>query len=239
MQRLFTLILLLPIFAITSCSFDTKHTVEAIIMENHPWEDEDSLMWYRLEYFDGKDIKSTFISSGVRRVKLSVYKGRTAILLARPLGVLSGAGGAIVSDEKRVELKFSDNRLANALLEVSKSASHSISFLDYNFLKEIIGTEFSENKLIELLLAGEIESLSKIKKEEKVLVEVEDVPTGWWLPENDNEDVLIIKGSKLARLFLIPGIHRYYSFDHKLMLIVALDDDYKAFYQIKALDLWY
>lgn len=208
-------------------------------MENHPWERDDDLMWYRIEYFDGKEIKYMFLSPGIRRAKLSVYKGKTVVVAARPLSSLSAASGYLKNNSNRIELKFENSKLSNMFLSFSKLLPEAASFLDLELLESLIGQSFNDNKVLDLLLSGEIDSIYSIDEEKSFLVEIEDIPQGWWFPENQEEGVLVVRASKVAKLDLIPGAFKYYNFELNLMLSIIVEDNGNVYSQVKPFDIWY
>ena len=209
-------------FLLCSCSFNTDRMITVRLSEEHLWEYyEGKPMWYSLSYYDGESIKSVTLGTQTRSITLPVRNGKTCVFAAYPLGSLDPMGGVYTPGKSsEVSLSFKEGRIADLLLDVKH-----------------ITDDFDEDRLYQAFLDGTLSS-SSVTKSKYFDVAVDNIPDGRYIGEMDWDPVFDYEHGKDITLSLIPGIHRFYNMQRKLVHVIALYSDGKTSYYNYILSGW-
>ncbi len=226
-------------FLLCSCSFNMNRMITVRLAEEHLWEYiEGKQMWYSLVYYDGESIKTITLGMQTRELSVSVRSGKTCVFAAYPLDSLEPVGGVYTpSEEREVSLSFAEGRIADLLLDVVRYAPALIDSFYYEGFRKHLIDDFDEDKLYQAFLDGTL-SPSSVAKSKHFDVTVDNIPDGRYIGERDCDPVFDYKQGESIKVSLIPGIHRFYNAQKKLVHVIALYSDGKTSYYNYILSGW-
>ena len=128
-----SILLVLFVIALSSCTFESTIPITLSIAEEHPFEElYGKDMWYELSYADGRETKTVHIAPGIRDVTVQVYSGGLRMFVMKPLGELGAIGGFFEpGDDSHVALISEEGEFADILLDNIKESS-SITSLEHS-----------------------------------------------------------------------------------------------------------
>lgn len=231
------LFLICVLFALSSCSdIKPKRTV-AIQIPQHPWEDDDTKLWYSLKWTTGSEINVLYISKDQREVSITIPSGESVFVCAFPLGNMRPFGSIITPfDNSSVfVLNQNDGVFAQLFMDSDRAA---VAGINYPLLKSYayeVSFDFRNLNRIKILK----DSLNgNLGKSSLVAVEIHNVlsfaiPNGFWICESVlGHNILTTDGTSGA-LHLSEGVHRYYNRTLERELIIVVDSDGKTFHYLK------
>ena len=222
-----------------SCSFNTDRMITVRLSEEHLWEYyEGKPMWYSLTYYDGESIKSVTLGTQTRSITLPVRNGKTCVFAAYPLDSLDPMGGVYTpGGSSEVSLSFREGRMADLLLDVVRYSPSLVDSFYYESFRKHLTDDFDEDRLYQAFLDGTLSS-SSVTKAEYFDVMLENILDGRYMGEMDGDPVFDYEYGKDITLSLIPGIHRFYNMQRKLVHVIALYSDGKTSYYNYILSGW-
>ena len=226
-------------FLLCSCSFNTDRMITVRLSEEHLWEYyEGKPMWYSLSYYDGESIKSVTLGTQTRSITLPVRNGKTCVFAAYPLDSLDPMGGVYTPGKSsEVSLSFKEGRIADLLLDVVRYSPSLVDSFYYEGFRKHITDDFDEDRLYQAFLDGTLSS-SSVTKSKYFDVAVDNIPDGRYIGEMDWDPVFDYEHGKDITFSLIPGIHRFYNMQRKLVHVIALYSDGKTSYYNYILSGW-
>ncbi len=231
------LALICVLFAFSSCSDIKPERTVTIQIPQHPWEDDDTKLWYSLKWTTGNEINVLYISKEKREVSLTIPSGESVFICAFPLGNMRPFGFIITpfDNSSLFVLSQNDGVFAQLFMDSDRAA---VAGINYPLLKSYaleVSFDFRNLNKIKILKDALNGNLSKSSI---VAVEAYDVlsfaiPNGFWISESVlDHNILTVDGTS-GILHLSEGVHRYYNRTLERELIIVVDSDGKTFHYLK------
>ena len=237
-QNNWIFIVFLCVLAVLSACSDIKpeRTVE-IKIPQHPWENDETKLWYSLKWTSGSEIKALYISKEQREISLSIPSGESVFICAFPLGNMRPFGTVITpfDDASTFALNQNDGFFAQLFMDSDRAAMAGINYplLKTHALELSLDfRNFDKIRLLKDALNGKL-SKSSLKLVEPIDVLSFEVPNGFWVSESILDHNILTVDGTTGILHLSEGVHRYYNSSMKRELIIVVDSDGKSFHYLK------
>ncbi|WP_320129038.1 hypothetical protein [uncultured Sphaerochaeta sp.] len=214
-------------------------SIEIVLGETHPWEiAATKQLWYTLRWTAGDGTFGTLhIPQGIRKVRISVPRGKTLCACAYPLGCYHPLGGALIPSENGpLVLVQEEGTICELLLSISKTGPEAVSQVNYPRVLQLIKNKTDDLELINPtllakdLLNGELSS-SSLEIKQRVSVFIEDIPPGYWIAERKNDGAFWSQfGDGGVGLLVSDGLHCFLNREDGLLLKVFADDSSLSFF---------
>ena len=231
-------VLILMLFALTSCSLEIPVPLTLSIAEIHPFEElygED--LWYELTYMDGESVRTEHVGKGIRDISVSVHSGGLCAFIMEPLGEFSPIGGFFEpGDDRTVYLTSSSGEMAELLISAFEYRPDAVLRLSMEKVKEICHDlpSIDPEAFLSCLFDGSLNA-GTMRKRERRLIAFDTIPEGEWISERYEIPSFTVGMSGDEVLFdVYPGIYRYIEKERGLLLTVICTEDGEASATIKA-----
>ncbi len=221
----------------SSCSDIKPERTVAIQIPQHPWETEDTKLWYSLKWTSGSEINVLHLSKKEREVSITIPAGESVFVCAFPLGNMRPFGAVITpfDNSKVFILNQNDGIFAQLFMDSDRAA---VAGINYPLLREYaleVSFDFrylDKTKLLKDSLNGNL-SKSSLRAVESNNVLSFAIPNGFWVSESVLDHNILTMDGTTGTLNLPEGVHRYYNHTLERELVVVVDSDGKTFHYIK------
>lgn len=225
-------IIFLLVFLISSCSFSLPTTLTCTLMDNHPYEQASGkLMWYRIVYFDGKEVKSFISPEGRRKIKITVYPGGLRPVIAIPLDRLSPIGGYYEEGGDKNILLFSENgSFLQMLLEVASERPGVVSNLSLNWLDDL-GYDFGtidQNLFVKNLYDGTLNK-ENIKNAPFFHPKIDTLSDGYWISDSVKAPSFYFHDADSITLHLFAGVYNFWNQKKDMLFTLIISEDGRVY----------
>ena len=233
--------LLCAVFFLTSCSFLTEEEVTLNLPSSIPVEAmSGESIYYTLFYFDGEGIRSLHVPSHVRKVKISVKKGRLSLFLIYPAEGFTPLSSYHEPgmDRSVSSFCFSSSSLIEFLMDIALYSSEVVGNLSLSpLLSCYSGDEISKSRFLSLLESGKL-SLSSDLKGELFEVKLENLIYGRWTSDRDDiSDVVVSSGE--VTLSLYEGSYVFIHEDMSMIVNILVLEDGSSVSKVAQFPSWY
>ena len=231
------IVLICVLVVLSSCSDIKPERTVAIQIPPHPWEDEDTKLWYSLKWTTGSEINVLYISKDQREVSITIPSGESVFVCAFPLGNMRPFGTVITpfDNSKAFVLNQNDGVFAQLFMDSDRAAMAGINYpLLKNYALELSFDFrlFNKVTLLKDALNGKL-GKSSFKVGELYDVLSFAIPNGFWVSESVLDHNILTSDGFSGLLRLPEGVHRYYNRTLERELIVVVDSDGKTFHYLK------
>lgn len=231
------LIFLWVLVVLSACSDIKPERTVAIRIPQHPWETDDTKLWYSLKWTSGSEINVLHIEKGQREISITVPSGESVFVCAFPLGNMRPFGTVITPfDNSEVfVLNQNDGFFAQLFMDSDRVAMAGIN---YPLLKAYALEVSFDFRLLDKIKILKDSLNGKLGKTSLKLVEAYDVlsfaiPNGFWVSESVLDHNILTTDGTTGVLKLPEGVHRYYNNSLQRELIIVVDSDGKTFHYLK------
>lgn len=224
---------------LASCTLQPMRTVEVVLCDEHYWEYwEGRPMWYTLSWFDGRSVQHLALAPGVKNARVRIAMGSTCPFTATPLDSLRPQGAVYVpGDGDVVRLCFEGGRLASLLLDMTSFDKQGVAALDAHALASSLPDDWDEDALQAAFLEGRLGQV-RIPSAKRHDVLIEAIPSGIYVGEGDEDHRFQLEPGEAISLGLIPGVHRFYNRERRLVHMVYVYSDGRVSYHDYSLAGW-
>lgn len=225
-------IILFVVLFLSSCSFSLPMTLTCTIPDNHPYEQASGkLMWYKIVYFDGKDVKSFIANEGKRKFQIKVYPGGLRPVIAIPLDKLTPLGGYYEEGGESDVYFYSENgSFLQTLLEAASDRPEVISNLSLDWLKSL-GYDFGtidQNLFIQQLYDGTL-THDSIKNAPFFHPKIETLSDGYWISDSVKAPSFYFKDCDGIILHLFSGVYNFWNQENEMLFTLVIAEDGRVF----------
>ncbi len=226
-------LLLLFTLMLFSCSVSPDRALEVAI-PTHPWERASGkCLWYTLKWTYGDEIRSTYISSDQRTIRLYIPPGETSVIAAYPLGDMSPFGAVLTPLDtcSHIVLSQNDGVLAGELLDIDRVVT---SRLNYGLISSELYEKTDDFRRIDKVLflrdiQNGVLSEASFKIISPFAVDSFALPNGIWTSEFIQDPGLVVTDGISPDLQLPEGVYRYLNPDMDRVLVLIVDSSGAAY----------
>lgn len=224
-----SILLVLFVIALSSCTFESTIPVTLSIAEEHPFEElYGKDMWYELSYADGRETKTVHIAPGIRDVTVQVYSGGLRMFVMKPLGELGAIGGFFEpGDDSHVALISEEGEFADILLSAFEYRPDAVSRLSMKKVKAANRdlSEIDQTAFLTALFDGKLNP-NTITRYAKGNIAFDSIPEGEWISERYENPSFSVEWSGEEIIFdIYPGVYRYIEKERSLLLTIIYTED--------------
>lgn len=231
------LVFLCVLVVLSSCSDVKPERTVAIQIPQHPWEDEDTKLWYSLKWTSGNDVNVLYIEKGQREVSITIPSGESVFVCAFPLGNMRPFGSVITpfDNSKVFVLNQNDGVFAQIFMDSDRAAMAGINYPLLRSYALEVSFDFrnlDKIKILKDVLNGKLGE-SSLKAVELYDVLSFAIPSGFWVSESVLDHNILSLDGNSGELHLPVGLHRYYNRTLDRELVIVVDSDGKTFHYLK------
>lgn len=211
-----------------SCSVVSPDRALEVTIPSHPWEKATGKsLWYTLRWTYGDEIRSTYLSTDQRTLRLYVPPGETVLIAAYPLGDMSPFGAVItpLDTSSSIVLNQNDGVLVGELLDIDRSVT---SRLNYGLISREVREKTDDFRVIEKVsflrdLQNGVLTETSIKVVSLFGVDSFALPNGIWTSEFLQDPGLVVTDGITPPIQLPEGVFRYLNTDMDRVLVLIVD----------------
>lgn len=220
--------LLAALLVFQACSIARPDRTLEITIPSHPWESvSGKKLWYTLRWTYGDEIRSAYVPSDERVLRISVPVGETVLIAAFPLGDMSPYGGAVtpLDGNKDVVLSQNEGVLVGELLDIDRVVTSRLNYDVLSSDMHAMTDDFRNIEKVTLLrdLQNGVLCETSLKPVAPFGVDTFALPNGIWTSEFLCDPALFVTDGLSAPMELPEGVFRYLNTDMDRVLVLIVD----------------
>lgn len=207
-----------------------------------PWEEVTGKeMWYKVLWFDGRDVHIKYLDRGVWFFETEVLSSSLSVFVFYPLGSLSPiAGFREMGGGNKVWLTPEDGHFGEMLIETAEEYPLVVGELSIEKLKKRIPDlgAIEREGFLSSLLMGTLDS-SEIALAKKFKVPLDGIMKGTWVSiYSQTQNIIVSNVYEPGTVSLFPGKYHYLCVERNLMLTITLEESGKYWTRMSSPPEW-
>lgn len=235
--------LLLLSFFLASCSFLTDDEIVLSIPVSTYVEDlfmQD--IYYTLRYFDGNEVKSTFVGYDDERIALKTKKGYLTLFTLTPADTFSPLGAFHEpGTDKSVSFSYGDGEFFSFLLDMASVRPDLLKNISISALQREVQEldQLSQSAFYRDLENGKLRAADKYISDD-FQISTSLLEEGKWYSDRPGQSDFIIFGSGEEYNFTFKeGIYRFIHEDFERMITIVVSEGGESAARISKIPIWY
>ena len=234
----YVLPLLAALLVFQACSIARPERTLEVTIPAHPWERASGKkLWYTLRWTYGDEVRSAYVSSEERNVRISVPAGETVLIAAFPLGDLSPFGAAItpLDSDSAVVLSQNDGVVVGELLDVDRVVTSRLNYDELSSDMHTMTDDFRNIEKVSLLrdLQNGVLSDSSLRLVAPFGVDAFALPNGIWTSEFIIDPALYATEGLSTPMEMPEGVFRYLNTEMDRVLVLIVDSAGNSYSYLK------
>ena len=220
--------LLAALLVFQACSIARPERTLEVTIPTHPWESvSGEKLWYTLRWTYGDEVRSAYVSSDERSVRISVPAGETVLIAAFPLGDMSPFGAAVtpLDSDSAVVLSQNDGVVVGELLDVDRVVTSRLNYDVLSSDMHALTDDFRNIEKVTLLrdLQNGVLSDTSLRLVAPFGVDSFALPNGIWTSEFTCDPAVFVTEGLSAPMQMPEGVFRYLNTEMDRVLVLIVD----------------